>query len=577
MSDRHLAELVVDLDAIAHNVRVFREAAAPAGVLAVVKADAYNHGVDVVAPAMLDAGVEQLGVATLGEALHLREILTELGESYASAPITAWMWTPEEDLADVFAADINVGVPSLAHARSLVEQAEKVRREAQVSTPVRVTLMVDTGLSRSGVSPAEWQRTVELLASRMELVEVTGVMTHMASADDPKSEANNLQAARFAEAIEFCRSRGLRVPRNHIANTPATLHRPDLAYELVRPGVGLYGIDPIGVGVELKAAMTLRARVTTTRVVPKGEGVSYSHTWRAQRDTRTAVVALGYADGLPRSVSGKMQVTINGKTYPQIGRVCMDQIVVELGPADGAEGAADGAADVKPGDWAVIFGQGGTSTDDFAELAGTISYEVLTMPRGSRIKRVFKGGRPDFSADGSCAAATADDMRALGEQLGKQLEAGTVVVLSGPLGAGKTTLTQGLAAGLGVKGRVQSPTFTIVRTHRAGQRGVGLLHMDAYRLLGADVEEGIEPGRHIDRNEVLDALESLDIDADIDDVVVVAEWGRGVVEPLSEKVLDVQIDRSSVDGTAGGVESAADPANPEASATDARTVTWRWV
>lgn len=577
MSDRHLAELVVDLDAIAHNVRVFREAAAPAGVLAVVKADAYNHGVDVVAPAMLDAGVEQLGVATLGEALHLREILTELEESYASAPITAWMWTPEEDLADVFAADINVGVPSLAHARSLVEQAEKARREAQVSTPVRVTLMVDTGLSRSGVSPAEWQRTVELLASRMELVEVTGVMTHMASADDPKSEANNLQAARFAEAIEFCRSRGLRVPRNHIANTPATLHRPDLAYELVRPGVGLYGIDPIGVGVELKAAMTLRARVTTTRVVPKGEGVSYSHTWRAQRDTRTAVVALGYADGLPRSVSGKMQVTINGKTYPQIGRVCMDQIVVELGPADGAEGAADGAADVKPGDWAVIFGQGGTSTDDFAELAGTISYEVLTMPRGSRIKRVFKGGRPDFSADGSCAAATADDMRALGEQLGKQLEAGTVVVLSGPLGAGKTTLTQGLAAGLGVKGRVQSPTFTIVRTHRAGQRGVGLLHMDAYRLLGADVEEGIEPGRHIDRNEVLDALESLDIDADIDDVVVVAEWGRGVVEPLSEKVLDVQIDRSSVDGTAGGVESAADPANPEASATDARTVTWRWV
>lgn len=565
MSDRHLAELVVDLDAIAHNVRVFREAAAPAGVLAVVKADAYNHGVDVVAPAMLDAGVEELGVATLGEALHLREILTELGESYASTPITAWMWTPDDDLAEVFATDINVGVPSLAHARSLVEQAEKAQQEAQVSGSVRATLMVDTGLSRSGVSPAEWQETVELLASNTELAEVTGVMTHMASADDPKSEANNLQAARFAEAIEFCRSCGLRVSRNHIANTPATLHRPDLAYELVRPGVGLYGIDPIGVGVELKAAMTLRARVTTTRVVPKGEGVSYSHTWRAQRDTRTAVVALGYADGLPRSVSGKMQVTINGKAYSQIGRVCMDQIVVELGPADST-------ADVKPGDWAVVFGQGGTRVDEFAELAGTISYEVLTMPRGPRVKRVFKGGRPDFSTDGSCAAATADDMRALGEQLGKQLEAGTVVVLSGPLGAGKTTLTQGLAAGLGVKGRVQSPTFTIVRTHRAGQRGVGLLHMDAYRLLGADVEEGIEPGRHIDRNEVLDALESLDIDADIDDVVVVAEWGRGVVEPLSDKVLDVQIDRSSVG-------SPADLADSEAPAADAdsRTVTWRWV
>jgi len=271
MSDRHLAELVVDLDAIAHNVRVFREAAAPAGVLAVVKADAYNHGVDKVASAMLDAGVEQLGVATLGEALHLRGILQGLGERYASAPITAWMWTPDDDLAEVFAADINVCVPSLAHAGSLVDQAEKAQQDAQVSRPVRVTLMVDTGLSRSGVSPAEWQETVELLASKTELVEVTGVMTHMASADDPKSEANNLQAARFAEAIAFCRSRGLQVPRNHISNTPATLHRPDLAYQLVRPGVGLYGIDPIGVDVELKAAMTLRARVITTRVVRRAK------------------------------------------------------------------------------------------------------------------------------------------------------------------------------------------------------------------------------------------------------------------------------------------------------------------
>ncbi|MGJ4078746.1 alanine racemase [Corynebacterium macclintockiae] len=561
MSDRHLAELVVDLDAIAHNVRVFQEAAAPAGVMAVVKADAYNHGVDVVAPAMLDAGVEQLGVATLGEALHLRGSLNDLGERYHSTPITAWMWMPGDELADVFAAGITVGVPSLAHAKSLVEQAERALRETQVSAPVRASLMVDTGLSRSGVSPAEWQQTVELLAAHTDCVDITGVMSHMASADEPQSEANDLQATRFAQAIEFCRNHGLPVPCNHIANTPATLNRPDLAYELVRPGVGLYGIDPAGAGVELRPAMTLRARVITTRVVPKGEGVSYSHTWRAQRDTRTAVVALGYADGLPRSVSGKMQVTINGKVYPQIGRVCMDQIVVELGPADDTE--AETSA-VQPGDWAVIFGEVGTSIDEFAELAGTISYEVLTMPRGPRIARVFRGGSPDFSGDGSRTVATADDMRHLGEQLGAQLEAGTVVVLSGPLGAGKTTLTQGLAAGLGVKGRVQSPTFTIVRTHRAGQRGVGLLHMDAYRLLGADVDEGIEPGRHIDRNEVLDALESLDIDADIDDVVVVAEWGRGVVEPLSDKVLDVQIDRGSVSGAADA-------------ASEIRTVTWRWV
>lgn len=556
MSDRHLAELVVDLEAIAHNVRVFRKAAAPAGVMAVVKADAYNHGVDVVVPAMLDAGVEQLGVATLGEALHLRRVLNDVGDRYRCTPITAWMWLPGDDLAEVFAANITVGVPSLAHAQSVVGQAAQVQRASQDDAPVHASLMVDTGLSRSGVSPAEWQQTVELLAANTEIVEVTGLMSHMASADEPQSPANDLQATRFADAIEFCRSRGLRVPCNHIANTPATLNRPEVRHQLVRPGVGLYGIDPAGAGVELRPAMTLRARVITTRVVPKGEGVSYNHTWRAQRDTRTAVVALGYADGLPRSVSGKMQVTINGRAYPQIGRVCMDQIVVELG-------SAEEPTDVKPGDWAVIFGPGGTSVDDFAELAGTISYEVLTMPRGPRIARVFSGGEPDFSADGSRDVATAEDMRQLGEQLGAALQAGTVVVLSGPLGAGKTTLTQGLASGLGVKGRVQSPTFTIVRTHRAGQRGVGLLHMDAYRLLGADVDQGIEPGRHIDRNEVLDALESLDIDADIDDVVVVAEWGRGVVEPLSETVLDVQIERGSVAGDEGD-------------AADTRTVTWHW-
>lgn len=550
MSDRHLAELVVDLDAIAHNVRVFREAASPAGVMAVVKADAYNHGVDKVAPAMLDAGVEQLGVATLGEALQLRELLRAKEERYRHVPITAWMWMPTDDLRDVFAEEITIGIPSLAHARTLVEQA------VRADVPVRASLMVDTGLSRSGVSPAEWEATVQLLAAHTEHVNVTGVMSHMASADEPQSPANDLQVTRFAEAIEFCRAHGLQVPRNHIANTPATLNRPEVRHQLVRPGVGLYGIDPAGAGVELKEAMTLRARVITTRVVPKGEGVSYNHTWQAQRDTRTAVVALGYADGLPRSVSGTMQVTINGRAYPQIGRVCMDQIVVELG-------SAEEPTDVQPGDWAVIFGPGGTSVDDFAELAGTISYEVLTMPRGPRIARVFNGGEPDFSADGSCDVATAEDMRQLGKQLGEVLQAGTVVVLSGPLGAGKTTLTQGLASGLGVKGRVQSPTFTIVRTHRAGQRGVGLLHMDAYRLLGADVDQGIEPGRHIDRNEVLDALESLDIDADIDDVVVVAEWGRGVVEPLSETVLDVQIERGSAAGDEGD-------------AADTRTVTWRW-
>lgn len=170
----------------------------------------------------------------------------------------------------------------------------------------------------------------------------------------------------------------------------------------------------------------------------------------------------------------------------------------------------------------------------------------------------------DLNQPGEQSVATADDMRELGEQIGLQLHAGTVVVLTGPLGAGKTTLTQGIAVGLGVKGRVQSPTFTIVRTHKpGGSGGPGMLHMDAYRLLGQDVAEGTEPGLHIDRNTVLDALESLDIDTTIDQHVVIAEWGRGVVELLSETVLDVEIRRD-------GYES-------DDNHSEARVVQWRWL
>lgn len=214
----------------------------------------------------------------------------------------------------------------------------------------------------------------------------------------------------------------------------------------------------------------------------------------------------------------------------------MDQIVVAL----------TDDADVAPGDWAIIFGEGGPSIDEFAMAAGTIPYEIMTLPRGPRVVRKLAAECAAVSTSAEYVEVpTADDMREVGQRIGQALQPGTVVVLTGPLGAGKTTLTQGIAQGLRVKGRVQSPTFTIVRSHKPGTGGgPGMLHMDAYRLLGRDVNEGIEPGLHVDRNMVLDALESLDIDTDIDDVVVVAEWGRGVVETLSDRVLDIEIERA---------------------------------
>lgn len=368
-----MAEVIIDLSAIRHNVAQLVEIAAPALVMAIVKADGYNHGAQRAARAALAGGAHQLGVATLAEAVSLRA-------SGIDCPISAWMWVPGQDLSAAFNAQVTVGVPSLAHAQFLSDAA--AQHHHTTNSPVRVGLMVDTGLSRSGVSVADLTAVLELFAQHKDVLEVTGLYSHLASADmDAGLETTNVQAKRFQEAIDQARAAGLPVPHNHLANTPATLNRKDLHHQMVRPGVSVYGVDPLETpsGLQLRPAMTLRGRVTTTRTVPAGEGVSYGLTWRAQRDTRTAVVALGYADGIPRSASGRFEVVINGQRYAQIGRVCMDQFVIEL-PAN---------AEVTPGDWAIIFGEGGPSIEEFAAAAGTIPYEILTLPRGPRVTRRY--------------------------------------------------------------------------------------------------------------------------------------------------------------------------------------------
>lgn len=584
--DHALAEVVVDLGAIDHNVRTLARIAAPAGVMAIVKADGYNHGMVDVARTALDAGAVALGVATLGEALALRD-------AGVTAPVTAWMWLPDPDQEDIAAActaGVTLGVPSVGHLRTAVAASRAA--VAAGSSPLTVGLMADTGLSRSGIETARWDEAVSLAttAVREGVLTVSGVLSHLASADDPASPVTDLQARRFVDAVEACRTAGLDVPVNHIANTPATLSRPDLRHEMVRPGVSVYGVyavDPtvIPVGesgpVRLREAMTVRARVVTTRVVPAGEGVSYGHLWRAERDTRTAVVAMGYADGLPRSMSGRFGVTVNGVWFPQIGRVCMDQIVIDLGAAD-----EDGpGASVRPGDWAVIFGAGGRSVEEIATAADTIAYEVLTLPRG-RVRRRVLPAAPTAADDsfvgifdaasGTVEVSSADSMRALGRELGSRLRAGDVVVLTGALGAGKTTVTQGIAAGLGVRGRVQSPTFTIIREHRPGADGEGrpgMLHMDAYRLLGDAAHDG-GTGSTPSRGAVLDALESLDIDADLEDRVLVAEWGRGVVESLAPtRWIDIEIDRAGSDGPDSGSDGDSDGDYEDESP---RQFHWHW-
>lgn len=355
----------IDLDAIAHNTRLLKDLVGEARLMAVVKADGYGHGATEVAPVMAANGADAFGVATLAEAVELRE-------SGIETPILAWIWSPHQDVAEALALNIELGVPSLEHARALVD----------AEVPARVCVKVDTGLHRSGVDEAEWDEVFTTLRDAAHLT-VTGVFSHLSCADEPDNPETDRQAERFRRAIARARELGLEVPVNHLCNSPGALTRADLHFGQVRVGVALYGQEPVpGLDHGLKPAMTWVGRVAVVKPIAPGEGTSYGLTWHAERAGRLAVIPCGYADGLPRMVQGHLEVGIGGKRYPQVGRVCMDQIVVDLG---------DNAADVRPGDEAVIFGAGGMSATELAEATGTINYEIICLPTG-RTVRTYTGG-----------------------------------------------------------------------------------------------------------------------------------------------------------------------------------------
>jgi alanine racemase len=368
-----LAEAVVDLDAIAHNVRALREHAGSAQVMAVVKADGYGHGAAPVARAALAAGAAELGVATVDEALALRA-------NGITAPVLAWLHRPGTDFAPALRADVQIAVSSV---RQLDELLDAVRRTGRSAT---VTVKVDTGMNRNGVRAAEYPSMLTGLrrAAAEDAIRVRGIMSHLACADEPEHPANDMQAGRFAETLRQARKAGVHYEVAHLSNSPATVTRPDLAFDLVRPGIAVYGLSPIPArgDMGLVPAMTVKCVVALVASVRAGEGVSYGHTWIAQRDTNVALLPIGYADGVFRALSGRLDVLINGRRRRGVGRICMDQFVVDLGP---------GAVDVAEGDEAILFGpgtRGEPTAQNWADLLGSISYEVVTSPRG-RIVRTY--------------------------------------------------------------------------------------------------------------------------------------------------------------------------------------------
>lgn len=362
---RGMLRTTVDLEAIAHNVAYMKDVVAPSRLMCVVKADAYGHGMERVAPVMDTAGADAFGVATLGEAVALRDVIP-------TTPIAGWLWDPKEDLTPALDAGIQIGIPSLEHARALIATG----RQAEVF------VMVETGMHRSGVDKQQWEETFALLRDAPTLT-VLGLMSHFACADEPAHPHNDHQEAEFREALTCARGVGLECPVNHMSNSPAALTRPSARFDQVRVGVALYGLEPVaGRDHGLRPAMTWESSVVAVKLISQGESTSYGLTWTADSDRQLATVAVGYADGLPRAFQGALKVGLGGELYPQVGRVCMDQIVVDLGANERG---------VKAGDHAVIFGEGGMSATELAEATGTINYEIVCRPTG-RTERFYREG-----------------------------------------------------------------------------------------------------------------------------------------------------------------------------------------
>lgn len=361
------AEAIIDLSAIRANVTLLK-ARASVDLMAVVKADAYGHGLVPVAKAALEGGANWLGVALLEEAITLRK-------AGVAAPILAWLVPPGSDFKSAVDNDIDIAVSS-------IKALEEFGAVAGSKRP-RVHLEVDTGMTRGGFL-SEWN---QIDAHHVQGVEIIGIFSHFARADEPGQPQNLEQLARFKEMVATLESFGYTKIIRHLSNSAATLVDPASAFDMVRTGIAMYGLSPdvktLGDSkkLSLKPAMALRAKLHLVKDVPAGSPVGYGATEVTKADTKLGLVAMGYGDGIPRSAKSA-GIFINGRRAPIIGRVSMDQFVVDLGATSTAQS----------GDWVSIFGSGmgeEYTVDDWASAAGSINYEIVTRI-GPRVPRIYE-------------------------------------------------------------------------------------------------------------------------------------------------------------------------------------------
>jgi len=360
----------IDLAAIAYNIQAIKKRVHPAQIMAVVKADAYGHGVVPVSKIALESGATYLGVALVEEGIELRN------HGFLE-PILVFSGAYEDQLSDFFKYDLEVTVYTKEIADSLSELARCFQK------PIRVHVKVDTGMGRIGVAWENATNFIEYLAS-LDGIQLQGLYTHFATADERVKTYADRQFDRFKKVLEILTQKDIHIPFKHAANSGAILDMPETFLDMVRPGVMMYGNYPSNETTEsvpIKPAMTLKSRVIYIKQVPENFSVSYGRKFVTSKPTRIATIPLGYADGYNRLLTNKAEVTIRGKKYPLVGRVCMDLVMVDIGMED----------NIQIGDEVILFGrqeENAFTVNEICQLLDTIPYEV-TCWVSKRVPRIY--------------------------------------------------------------------------------------------------------------------------------------------------------------------------------------------
>ena len=364
----------INLSAISQNFKSIKSRTS-ADVLAVVKADAYGHGLIPVSKALEEAGADWFGTALLEEAINLRK-------AGILKPIISWLTPLGEDFKSAIDLDIDLGIPSI----DLLD--EVIKAATLTGKTVRIHLEIDTGMSRGGAL-SEWDQLIKSVLAGVNLkqLKVIGIWSHFARADEPDELMNQEQLSLFEEKVNQAKAAGIDAQFIHIANSAALFTNKSSHKNIIRSGIALFGLSPdvktIGdsSSLDLKPAMKLKAKLNLVKEVKAGSSVGYGGTAVLKSDTKLGVVALGYADGIPRSTNNLAGVFVDKKRAPIIGRVSMDQFVVDLGITSTA----------KTGDEVIVFGDGSSgeyTVDEWAKAANTINYEIITRI-GPRVPRIY--------------------------------------------------------------------------------------------------------------------------------------------------------------------------------------------